>query len=136
MDKSKRKKGEAYLKKWGSSIAEIEKLQIDIHSIRKNNTAFENIDLDNKSDIKECFEIVLSEKLLKLQNIIRDYKFVEDIINDLEQYQRDTIKYRYIHKNSWQATAFKVHISLRQCFNIKNAVIEKILERLDEECVG
>lgn len=132
MDKSKRKKGEFYLHKWAEGLLSMEKIQSEINTIRKSNNAFQDIYLENKSDIEDCYKVVLAEKLSNLKNIIETYKFVEDIINNLEPYERDTIRWRYIHKNSWQTISFKANVSLRHCFNIKNKVINQILEKLEE----
>lgn len=133
MDKTEREKGEKYLKNWGKSISNIEKLQVEINTIRKNNDVLEKIYLENKSDIIDCYNSILNEKLLELKKAIKDYKLIENILNDLEDYKRKVIEYRYIYKNSWQAVALKVHISLRYCFYIKNLVIKKILETIEEE---
>ncbi|WP_250278877.1 hypothetical protein [[Clostridium] colinum] len=130
MDKEKRKKGENYLRKWGQGILDIENLQMEINKIRKENNIFENIQIDNKNDIVSIYNSVVNEKLEKLKNTIYEYKFIDDIIDGLEEYQKDIIKLRYIYKNSWQSIALKVHISLRQCFNIKNFVINKILQEV------
>ncbi len=128
MDKEKRKKGEKYLKNWGQGILDIENLQTEINKIRKNNNVFDSIQIDNKSDIVNIYNNIINEKLENLKNLIYEYKFVDDIISNLEEYQKDVIRFRYIYKNSWQAIALKVHISLRQCFNVKNLVINKILK--------
>ena len=130
MNKEKRKQGEKYLKNWGQSIIDIERIQNDINKAKKENDVFNNIQIKDKSDIINIYNEVLDEKLKNLKQVICDYKFVDDIITDLEEYQKDIIKYRYIYKNSWQAVALKAHISLRQCFNIKNLVINKILEHI------
>ncbi len=130
MNKEKRKQGEKYLKNWGQSIIDIERIQNDINKAKRENDVFNNIQIKDKSDIINIYNEVLDEKLKNLKQVICDYKFVDDIITDLEEYQKDIIKYRYIYKNSWQAVALKAHISLRQCFNIKNLVINKILEHI------
>nr|WP_317356810.1 hypothetical protein [uncultured Tyzzerella sp.] len=128
MDKEKRKKGENYLKNWGKSILDIENLQIEINRIKKNNDVFANIQIENKDEIVNVYNNIINEKLLNLKQKIYEYKLVDDIINSLEDYQKDIIRFRYIYKNSWQAIALKAHISVRQCFNIKNLVINKILK--------
>ncbi len=128
MDKEKRKKGENYLKNWGKSILDIENLQIEINRIKKNNDVFATIQIENKDEIVNVYNNIINEKLLNLKQKIYEYKLVDDIINSLEDYQKDIIRFRYIYKNSWQAIALKAHISVRQCFNIKNLVINKILK--------
>lgn len=128
MDKEKRKKGENYLKNWGKSILDIENLQIEINRIKKNSDVFSNIQIENKEDIINVYNNIINEKLLNLKQKIYEYKIVDDIINSLEDYQKDIMRFRYIYKNSWQAIALKAHISVRQCFNIKNLVINKILK--------
>mgnify|MGYP003371899694 CR=1 FL=1 len=120
MDKEKRKKGENYLKNWGK--------QIEINRIKKNNDVFATIQIENKDEIVNVYNNIINEKLLNLKQKIYEYKLVDDIINSLEDYQKDIIRFRYIYKNSWQAIALKAHISVRQCFNIKNLVINKILK--------
>ena len=130
MDKEKRKAGENYLKKWGQCILDIENLQREINQIRRNKDVFDTIQMDSKEDIINTYNIVVDEKLLKLKNTIYDYKFVDDIVSNLEDYQKKVIKFRYIYKNSWQTVALKAHISLRQCFNVKNLVIKKILQSI------
>ena len=130
MDREKRKAGENYLKKWGQSILDMENLQREINQIRRNNDVFDTIQMDSKQDIINIYNIIVDEKLLKLKNIMYDYKFIDDIVSNLEDYQKKVIKFRYIYKNSWQTVALKAHISLRQCFNVKNLVINKILQSI------
>lgn len=130
MNKEKRLEGEKYLKNWGRGIIDIENLQAEINKIRKHNSIFENIQLKDKNDIVDIYNKIIDEKLKKLENTVYEYKFIDDIVSDLEEYQKDIIKYRYIYKNSWQAVALKAHISLRQCFNVKNKVINKILQKI------
>lgn len=130
MDKEKRKCGEKYLKKWAQSIIDIERLQTEINRIKKEGDIFSDIQIKDKTETINIYNELLDEKLEKLKEAIYDYKFVDDIIIDLEKYQKDIIKYRYVYKNSWQSIALKAHISLRQCFNIKNLVINKILEHI------
>ena len=132
MDKSKRQKGEIYLREWAQSFLKIEKLQVEINNINKKNSIFQDIYLDEKTDIENAYKEVLKEKKVQLKKVIKDYMLVDDIVNELEGYKKDIIYLRYIHKNSWQAIALKVHISLRQCFNIKNDVINKILDTMSE----
>ena len=121
------------MQKWAKSILKIEKLQEEINNINKKNSIFEDIYLDEKTEIQNAYKEVLEEKKIQLKNTIKDYMLVEDVVNDLEEYKKDIIRFRYIHKNSWQAIALKVHISLRQCFNIKNDVINQILTNISEE---
>ncbi|WP_317367724.1 hypothetical protein [uncultured Tyzzerella sp.] len=130
MDKEKREKGEKYLKNWGQGILDIQNLQTEINQIRKNNDAFDTIQIENKEDIVNIYSSVINEKLVKLKNLMYEYKIVDDVISNLEDYQKDVIRFRYIYKNSWQSVALKVHISLRQCFNIKNLVINRILKSI------
>ncbi len=130
MDKEKRLKGEKYLKEWGNGILEIEKLQLEINKIRKDNNAFDSIQIDRKNDIINIYTNIINEKLKALKDAIYKYKMIDDIVSDLEEYQKDVIKFRYIYKHSWQSVALKAHISLRQCFNIKNIVINKILQNI------
>lgn len=132
MDKNSRDIGERYLKKWGQGILGLQKIQEEINKIRKEKDLFQTVQIENKSDMIEIYNTVIDNKLENLKNNITNYKFIDDIINDLEEYQKDIIKFRYIHKNSWQAVALKAHISLRQCFNIKNKVIELILTELEK----
>ena len=130
MEKEQRILGEKYLKKWGQGILSIEKIQEEINKIRKEKDIFETVQIENKSDMIEIYNTLIDNKLQNLKHTISNYKFGDDIINDLEDYQKDIIKFRYIYKNSWQSVALKAHISLRQCFNIKNLVIHKILEHI------
>ncbi len=130
MDKEKRKKGEKYLENWGQGILDMENLQIEINQIRRNNNVFDSIQIKDKKDITDIYNTIVNEKLEKLKALIYEYKFVDDIISNLDDYQKDIIRFRYIYKNSWQTIALKAHISLRQCFNIKNSVINKILQKI------
>lgn len=120
------------MRKWAESILKLEKLQVEINNINKKNNKFDDIYLEEKADIENAYKEVLEEKKAQLKNIIKGYMFVDDVVNGLETYKKDIIRFRYIHKNSWQAVALKVHISLRQCFNIKNDVINKILDNMSE----
>lgn len=134
MNKEKRKKGEEYLKKWASAILEIEKAQTEINLIKKGvmPKIEEKMIVQEKIETIDCYKNIIDEKIAYLKNIIKSYKFIEDIINSLEEYERKVIEGRYVYKKDWQAVAFNSHISLRQCFNIKNKVINEILEK--EEC--
>ncbi len=132
MDKKAREKGEMYLKKWASAILEMEEIQTEINLIKKGTMPKkieEKILLQDKNEIVDCYKIVIDEKREQLKNTIKIYKFIDDIINSLEDYERKVIGNRYFNKKAWQAVAFNSHISLRQCFNIKNKVINKILEK-------
>lgn len=130
MDKEKRKKGEQYLRNWAQGILDMENLQIEINKIKKDNEILNNIQIKNKEDIINIYNKLINEKFLKLKKVIYEYKFVDDVINSLEEHQKKVIFSRYIYKNSWQMVALKVHMSLRQCFNIKNLVINKILKEI------
>ena len=82
MDREKRKAGENYLKKWGQSILDMENLQREINQIRRNNDVFDTIQMDSKQDIINIYNIIVDEKLLKLKNIMYDYKFIGDRVSD------------------------------------------------------
>lgn len=130
MDKEKRIKGEGYLKRWGQLMYEIENLQKEINNLRKNTKLFEEIDSNDKDDIQKFNDLFINEKMKKLKNFMYEYKEIDSILNQLDNYKKDVIKFRYVHKNSWQMVAMKSHISIRQCFNIKNFVIEQILQEI------
>ncbi len=130
MNKEERKKGEEYLKKWAQNIKKIQALQEDINKLRKENDVFETIQIENKKDIIETYDNILQEKLEQLKQLIYEYKIVDDVVKDLDEYKKKLVSLRYIKKDSWQSIAMKCHISLRQCFNIKNNIIEQILDRI------
>lgn len=140
MDKEKRKQGEKYIVCWAEGRKSIEKIQKDINTIKKSIQDGDNLNIDginiydvNYSESKETIDTyidILEEKELELKNKIRSCKIVDDVINRLEEYQKDVIKFRYIEKNSWEAVSLKSHISVRHCFNIKNFVIENILDTI------
>lgn len=132
MDKEKRRKGEQYLRKWARSILDMEKLQIEINQLREKKATFEDIQMRNKDDINTIYQDVISKRIEKLKETIERYKFVDDVISNLEVHEREIINARYKQKRAWQLIALDVHIRERQCFNIKNRVINKILEK--EEC--
>ncbi len=133
MERNKRDKGEFYLRRWGQAITEMERLQKEISNLKKGNYFFKDIYLDDKRDIEECYLDILYDKKTKLSKIIKDYKIVDDLVQNLELYQQEMLKSRYGQKKSWQAIALNVHISVRQCFNIKNKVIKEILENVENE---
>ena len=135
MQKKDRKKGEKYLEKWADAILDMENMQMEINRIKKgvcNDRIENNIIVQEKNEIIDCYNTILEEKKEKLKNIIRNYKFVDDIINNIEYHQRKVIESRYKDKKHWGEVALEAHISLRQCFNIKNRVIKEILEQ--EKC--
>ena len=133
MERNKRDKGEFYLRRWGQAITEMERLQKEISNLKKGNYFFKDIYLDDKRDIEECYLDILYDKKTKLRKIIKDYKIVDDLVQNLELYQQEMLKLRYRQKKSWQAIALNVHVSARQCFNIKNKVIKEILENVENE---
>lgn len=132
MDKNKRILGEEYLKKWGKGLYNIEKLQNEINDIKKVRDVLLDIKLQNKEEIVKAYNEVINEKFEYLKSVISEYKFVNDLVEDLEKYQKDAIRYRYIYKKSWQDISLRTHISLRNCFCIKNMLINKIVEQLEE----
>ena len=82
-----------------------------------------------KSDMEELPEEVLKcEKQLieEYKNKIKEYVFINTILEldfpDVKKILDD----RYLRNKSWQSVAMNNHLSLRQCFNIKNKVLKGI----------
>lgn len=133
MNKEKREKANIYLKNWARAIIEMENLQIEINKLKRKESFLEDIYLEDKKEIEQFYKQKLEDTKIKLKNVIKNYKLVDEIIEQLQPYEQSIIKKRYISKMKWQQISVNVHISIRQCFNIKNNVMDKIIEKIEEE---
>lgn len=134
LDKNKRARGEELLKNWGKNLIRIEHSQNKLNNLRKNRDIFESLSLapGEKRDIISCCDEFISIELDNLKKNIKKYMVVDNVVDSLEENQRDIIRLRYILGKSWQEIAFQTHMCLRNCFHIKNFVINEVLERFDE----
>ena len=83
-----------------------------------------------KEDDKACEEVLSAQKdLIEIYiSKIKNYVFIDTILKTELEYANKILTDKYLKNKSWQAVALNNYISVRQCFNIKNRVLEKIKE--------
>ena len=75
------------------------------------------------------------EKILKswanakyrINQIQNELNLIKDVINKLDNFEKNIIIYRYQKNYSWDKIALVNHTSRSNCFNIKNRIIKEIL---------
>lgn len=129
MKKEERIKGEEILTKWAEARGRILDIQKEINMIKKGINPLLSEELEDDFEIKETYNKLMYEMLSEMKKKMIEYKNVEDIINQLENFERNIIIYRYQKKYSWDKIAMENHISRTNCFNIKNRIIKKIIAK-------
>lgn len=138
MDKENRKKGEKILIEWAEADKKIKKMQSEIIILQNGLKDLENfkhkfdkkifnLDTNDGKSFIEIYIETLFEMIEKMKAKISKYSYIENIISELENYKKMVIDLRYKQGYSWEAVSLRCHTSKRNCFNIKNMVIEKIL---------
>lgn len=81
---------------------------------------------NNREEVPE--EVLKCEKQLmeEYKNKIKQYTFINNIIEADFSNEKKILDDRYLHNKSWQSVAMNNYLSLRQCFNIKNKVLKRI----------
>lgn len=129
MNKEERLYGENILKQWAEAKSNIISIQNEINYIKNNtNNLFSN-ELLNDDEIKQTYNQLIYELLSQMKIKMIKFKYVEDIINNLDNFEKNIIINRYQKKYSWDKIALESHISRTNCFNIKNKIIKKLLNK-------
>lgn len=87
-----------------------------------------------REDDKSCEEVLSAEKemLEEYKKKIKEYVFIESILETEFPEKRKILDSRYLHGKTWQYVALNNYVSLRHCFNVVNEVLEKIQQSYQE----
>ena len=127
MTKNERDKGEKILKSWANAKYRINQIQNELNLIKDgfNNDFIQ--DINKNSEIYSIYKELLFEMLSEMKKKMLDFKCVEDVINKLDNCEKNIIIYRDQKNYSWDKIALVNHTSRSNCFNIKNRIIKEIL---------
>ena len=81
-----------------------------------------------REDDKSCEEVLSAEKemLEEYKKKIKEYVFIESILETEFPEKRKIIDARYLYGKTWQYVALNNYISLMNCLNIVNEDLERI----------
>lgn len=81
---------------------------------------------NNREEVPE--EVLKCEKQLmeEYKNKIKQYTFINTIIEADFSNEKKILEDRYLHNKSWQSVAMNNYISIRHCFNIEDKVLKGI----------
>lgn len=127
MTKQERIKGEIILKNWAQSRKKLFDIQREITELKNGLSPFYSENLKDNFEIKKVYHNLVNEMLNEMKKRMLDFKNVETIINNLDDFEKNIIIDRYQKKYSWDKIALENHTSRTNCFNVKNRVIKKIL---------
>lgn len=139
-----RSKAEMILKNWGRYVYLAAGLDEEINDLRyriRRRTAPNAATYDREvkvTDIQKPTERAVTD-IEELENCIKNFEkrlselkankeIADYFLNTLEATERLLIEMRYRRGKAWQAISKKIYLSTRQCFRIRN----KILDRLGE----
>lgn len=124
-----RKRGEEILKRWGAGKKRLNDIQKEINLIKNdvNHLTYDGF-ISEHTEIKITYEKVLNEFLNQMHNLMLEFKKVDMVLNQCLETERNVITQRYIKGYSWNRIAMETHTSRTNCFNIKNKVINMLIE--------
>ena len=131
--KKERKYGNEILKKWGAVKKRLNNIQKEINLIKNNHDYLTYAGfISEHAEIKSTYEKVLNELLNQIDNLILEFVKINLVLNQLPEIERKVIYLRYVKKYAWEKIAMETYTSRTNCFNIKNKVIDMLIE--EENC--
>ena len=129
MDKDQRKRGEYLLKKWGEGKKRIEEIQKEINLLKSNiNPLINEKFTENQSEIKVIYEKIMLEHLNQMYSQMQEFKKLNSILSQCSSVERNVITQRYVKGHSWVKIAMENYVAKTSCFNIRNKIINKLID--------